>query len=276
MRGFRFSLPASSIIDFICFVEDFSEAFLLVLGFFPLLFGIPTSDIFVMFTPLCFFATLFSSKSRQYFCLATATVWAHILHEWNSMQLCSQTMCPFFLHSTKNGRWRAWLLLWTSQALPSLQPGDMQTLFFDIANCWLSLQILSATYRGKDDNCNRGLLSHSSLLSLKSLESWTVVKSNSVSSSMDSYSADLAFLAVWFMVSLSDTVLNFAVKNRFITFSLWASNIWKKFLVSTWSSENSEEILYSPMPTIARSTSFFWFSIILFIESINWGSSWAR
>ena len=81
IRGRLFSLPASSMIDLIRFVEDFSEAFLFVPGFFPLLFGIPTSDIFVMFTPLCFFARLFSSESRQYFCSATATVWAHTLHE---------------------------------------------------------------------------------------------------------------------------------------------------------------------------------------------------
>ena len=74
MRGLLLSLPDSSMIDFIRFVDDFSEAFLFAPGFFPLLFGIPTSDIFVMFTPLCFFVKLFSSESRQYFCLATATM----------------------------------------------------------------------------------------------------------------------------------------------------------------------------------------------------------
>jgi hypothetical protein len=67
MRDFRFSPPASATMDLIRFVVDFSEAFLLVLGFFPLLFGIPTSEIFVMLTPPCFFAILFRSESRQYF-----------------------------------------------------------------------------------------------------------------------------------------------------------------------------------------------------------------
>ena len=48
------SLPASSVRDPNRFVEDFSKDFLLVPFFFPLFFGIPTSDILVKFTPFCY------------------------------------------------------------------------------------------------------------------------------------------------------------------------------------------------------------------------------